>query len=259
MTAEPPSTDPSAGPLAGRTVVITGAGRGLGRAMAEEVARAGARVEALDRDGERAEAVAAELVDAGLDVRPHTVDVADETTIERFFATLDDTPWGVVNNAALADSVGGANFWELDRRTWDELIGVNLTGTWLVAKHAAPAMIAAGCGRILNLASDSALYGSPRLSHYIASKGGVIALTRAMARELGPHGITVNAVAPGIVVGPSTDGVPAERHQLYADNRAIGRPQQPSDVVGIIRFLLSDDAGYITGTTQVVDGGFVML
>jgi NAD(P)-dependent dehydrogenase (short-subunit alcohol dehydrogenase family) len=79
-----------------------------------------------------------------------------------------------------------------------------------------------------------------------------------MARELGPHGITVNAVAPGIVEGESTAGVPAERHQLYADMRALARPQQPSDVVGIVRFLLSDDASYLTGTTQVVDGGFVM-
>jgi NAD(P)-dependent dehydrogenase (short-subunit alcohol dehydrogenase family) len=227
--------------------------------MAEAVARAGARVDALDVAGDRVEATAAELAAAGHDVRPYVVDVADEASVERYFADLDQAPWGVVNNAALADSVGGASFWELDRRTWDELIGVNLTGTWLVAKHAAPAMMAAGRGRIVNLASDSALYGSPRLSHYVASKGGVLALTRAMARELGPHGITVNAVAPGIVVGSSTEGVPAERHRLYADNRALSRPQHPDDVVGIVRFLLSDEAAYITGTTQVVDGGFVMI
>ncbi len=226
--------------------------------MAERVAGAGARVEAVDVDGARIETMAGELVDAGFDVNPQVVDVADEASVERFAAGLDGAPWGLVNNAALADSVGGASFWELDRRTWDELLGVNLTGTWLMAKHLAPAMMAAGRGRIVNLASDAALYGSPRLSHYVASKGGVLALTRAMARELGPNNITVNAVAPGIVVGESTEGVPAERHQLYADNRAISRPQHPDDVVGVIRFLLSDEAGYITGTTQVVDGGFVM-
>ncbi len=226
--------------------------------MAEAVATAGARVEALDVAADRVESAAAELTASGLDVHPHAVDVGDEDSVERFFAGLDEVPWGIINNAAKADAVGGSNFWELDRRTWDELIGVNLTGTWLVAKHAAPAMIAAGRGRMINLASDSALYGSPRLSHYVASKGGVIALTRAMARELGPHGITVNAVAPGIVIGDSTEGVPAERHQLYADNRALTRPQQPADVVGIVRFLLSDEAAYMTGTTQIVDGGFIM-
>ncbi len=227
--------------------------------MAEAVARSGARVEAVDVDGDRIEATVAELDAAGLNVGAHVVDVSDEASVERFFAGLDGAPWGVVNNAAMADSVGGAHFWELDRKTWDQLLGVNLTGTWLVAKHAAPSMMAAGSGRIINLASDAALYGSPRLSHYIASKGGVVALSRAMARELGPHGITVNAVAPGIVVGESTEGVPADRHQLYADNRALARPQQPDDVVGIIRFLLTDEAAYITGTTQVVDGGFVMI
>jgi NAD(P)-dependent dehydrogenase (short-subunit alcohol dehydrogenase family) len=119
-------------------------------------------------------------------------------------------------------------------------------------------MRAAGEGRILHLASDAALYGSPRLSHYIASKGSLLALTRAMARELGPAGITVNAVAPGLTEGPSAVDIPAERHQLYADGRALPRPQQPDDLVGAVRFLLSDDAAYITGQTLVVDGGFVM-
>ncbi len=227
--------------------------------MAESIAAAGARVEALDIDAERIERCVGELTDAGLDVGGHTVDVSDEDAVAGFFSSLDSAPWGLVNNAAMADAVGGANFWELDRATWDRLMGVNLTGTWLVAKHAAPLLIAAGEGRVVNLASDAALYGSPRLSHYIASKGGVIALSRAMARELGPHGITVNAVAPGIVVGESTEGVPAERHQLYADNRALSRPQTPADVSGVVRFLLSDDAAYVTGTTQVVDGGFVMM
>ena len=245
-------------PLADRPVIITGAGRGLGLAMAEAVAVAGARVHLADRDADRVAEAAAGLAAAGHQAAAHVVDVADEGSVRRFFDGLGEVPWGLVNNAALADTVGGASFWELDRQTWDTLIGVNLTGTWLVSKHAAPAMMAAGRGRIVNLASDAALYGSPRLAHYIASKGGVMALTRAMARELGPFDITVNAVAPGIVVGPSTERVPEARHRLYADNRAIGRPQQPADVVGIVRFLLSDDAAYITGGTHVVDGGFVM-
>ncbi|MCY3892929.1 MAG: SDR family oxidoreductase [Acidimicrobiaceae bacterium] len=127
-----------------------------------------------------------------------------------------------------------------------------------MSRALAPQMIGTGEGRIVNIASDAALYGSPRLAHYVASKGALIALTRAMARELGDHGITVNAVAPGLTEGPSAERIPAERHALYAANRAITRPQQPDDVVGAVNFLLSDRAAYITGQTIVVDGGFVM-
>ena len=133
---------------------------------------------------------------------PATCDITDEERVEGFFAGLDAAPWGVVNNAALADGVGGRPFWEIDSTDWRRVLAVNLDGTWLFSKYAARSMIEAGQGRIVNLASDAALYGSPRLSHYIASKGGVIALTRAMARDAGPHGITVNAIAPGLTEGP---------------------------------------------------------
>jgi NAD(P)-dependent dehydrogenase (short-subunit alcohol dehydrogenase family) len=166
--------------------------------------------------------------------------------------------WGLVNNAGLADTVGGRYFWELTVDEWDRILAVNTRGPWLVSRAFVPAMRDAGRGRIVNIASDAALYGSPRLSHYITSKGGLIALSRAMAREVGDDGITVNAVAPGLVEGPSTDGVPAERHQLYAQGRAISRPQVPDDVTGAVTFLLSDAARFITGQTLVVDGGFVM-
>jgi NAD(P)-dependent dehydrogenase (short-subunit alcohol dehydrogenase family) len=134
---------------------------------------------------------------------------------------------------------------------------VNVRGPWLVAKAFAPSMIAAGTGRVVNMASDAALYGSPRLAHYITSKGAVIALTKAMARELGASGITVNSVAPGLSETESTVRVPAERHDLYRRNRALSRPQAAEDTAGVVTFLLGSEASYITGQLLVVDGGFV--
>jgi NAD(P)-dependent dehydrogenase (short-subunit alcohol dehydrogenase family) len=118
-------------------------------------------------------------------------------------------------------------------------------------------MRAAGGGRIVNIASDVTFYGPPRLLHYVSSKGAVVAMTRGMARDAGPDHITVNAVAPGITETEATRSVPAERHELFRINRALTRPQQPEDVTGAVRFLLSDAAAYITGQTLLVDGGFV--
>jgi len=118
-------------------------------------------------------------------------------------------------------------------------------------------MIAAGRGRVVNVGSDAAIYGSPRLAHYIAAKGGLSALTRAMARDLGPHGITVNTVSPGLTATEAAAEIPVERHRLYRENRALGRDQEPADVVGAVAFLLGPEAGYITGQQFVVNGGFV--
>lgn len=212
----------------------------------------------MDIDAERVVHAAGALVDDGLAVIGRRCDIRDEADVADVFARLDRVPWAVINNAALADGVGGLPFWEIDSADWDRVIRVNLDGTWLFSKHAALAMIPAGEGRFVNLASDAAIYGSPRLAHYIASKGGIVSLTRGMARELGPHGITVNAIAPGLTEGPSAEAIPQERHDLYAHNRALTRAQVPDDIVGLTTFLLSDHAAYITGQTIVVDGGFVM-
>lgn len=246
--------------LHGRRVVVTGAGRGLGEAMALAIAADGAHVVVAEIRPERAGRVVDEIRARGGSAESHTVDVSDQASVAELAVFLDNRGpvWGLVNNAGLADAVGGKTFWDITPDEWDRIQQTNARGPWLVCRALAPSLLAAGEGRIVNIASDAALYGSPRLAHYIASKGALIALTRAMARELGDHGITVNAVAPGLTEGPSAEQIPAERHELYAANRAITRPQQPADITGAVVFLLSDEAAYITGQTIVVDGGFVM-
>lgn len=241
-------------------VVVTGAGRGLGLDIARRVGHDGAHVVVAELDADRGEAAVDSLREAGVDCHLVVTDIADEASVA---ALAEDVRahgpvTGLVNNAAMADAVGGATFWELDTADFDRLMRVNVRGTWLVSKHLAPQFIEQGAGAIVNVASDTFFLGSARLSHYVASKGAVVGLTRSMARDLGPHQVTVNAVAPGIVESESTAGVPEERHQWYATNRALARRQQPADVSGAVAFLLSDDARYLTGTTMVIDGGFVM-
>ncbi|MFC8866797.1 SDR family oxidoreductase [Streptomyces sp. NPDC057148] len=248
-------TDPATGR---RTVVVTGAGRGLGEAMARRAAADGYRVVVAELNEEWGSRTAAAIRKSGGAAEFLPLDVADPASVEALAARVapGGPVYGLVNNAALANGVGGREFQDIDVETWDRLMTVNARGPWLVAKHLLPLM--PGPGRIVNIASDAALYGSPRLAHYIASKGAVIALTRAMARELGKRGITVNAVAPGLTEVEATETVPAERHALYAANRAIVRPQRPDDLVGLVSHLLGEESRYLTGQVVAVNGGFTM-
>ncbi|MFE7224688.1 3-oxoacyl-ACP reductase family protein [Nocardioides sp. NPDC057577] len=242
--------------LDGAPVLVTGAGRGLGLAISRRLAQAGARVWLADIREDWLETAGATLREEGHDVSTVPVDVTDQASV-RAMVKETGPVHGLVNNAARADGVGGKPVHEIDPAEWDSLMAVNLRGPWLVSREVVPGMIEAGGGRVLNIGSDSALYGSANLAHYIASKGGLAALTRAMARDLGPYGITVNTLAAGLTTTEAAQQIPEHRHQLYRDNRALTRDQEPADVVGAAAFLLGPEAAYITGQQLVVDGGFV--
>ncbi|WP_367195745.1 SDR family oxidoreductase [Amorphus sp. 3PC139-8] len=245
--------------LEGRTVVVTGAGGGLGQEIALDCARKGATLILADLDELRCAETADVVAAAGYSCEMHKIDLGDPASIERFADTLAgarDELHGLVNNGAIATGIGGIGFRDVEIDTFDAVMRVNVRGTWLITRALAPLLIASGTGRVVNLASDTALWGAPNLIAYTASKGAVMAMTRSLARELGPDRVGVTAVAPGILTTASTDYVPQARHKLYESGRAVPGAQAPEEVVGTISFLLSVDALTLTGQTLPVNNGF---
>lgn len=245
--------------LDNKRVVITGAARGLGRGFAEAALDGGARIVIADILEERGRQTAHELSSRG-EVSFEHVDLADPASIEALAANAERALGGIdglVNCAAIATGIGGKLSDEIDIETWDRVMTVNVRGTWLAVKAFSPALRKAGNGKIVNIASDTAMWGAPRLLHYVASKGAVISMTRSLARELGADGIAVNAIAPGLTLVEATEYVPEDRHRQYIDGRAMNREQQPEDVNGAVMFLLSDASDFVTGQLVPVNGGFV--
>jgi NAD(P)-dependent dehydrogenase (short-subunit alcohol dehydrogenase family) len=246
--------------LAGRTIVVTGAARGVGRAIAQACARAGAKLVLGDVLQDAGRAVADELTKAGASARFVPIDLNEPASITAFAHDVGQRErhlHGLVNNAAIATNVGGKGFDEIDLDLWDRVMRVNVRGTWLVTRALAPLFAAGGHGRIVNIASDTALWGAPRLLAYVASKGAVLSMTHSLARELGDRGIGVTAVAPGLMRNEATEYVPAERHRLYETGRAVPGPQHPEDIVDTVVFLLTPGALALTGQVLPVNAGFV--
>lgn len=253
------------GQLEGKVIVVTGAGRGLGRAFAEACADAGAEMVVIAEINEEwGRDTAHTLGNAGYETLFVPVDLADPDSITEMASEIEERCGridGLVNNAAIATGIGGKTFEEIDIETWDKVMAVNVRGLWLAVKACAPLLRIGARGktgaRVVNVASDTALWGAPRLLHYVSSKGAVIAMTRALARELGPDNIAVNAIAPGLTRVEATETVPQERHDHYVEGRAMQRAQDPEDVVGSVVYLLSDAAAFVTGQLLPVNGGFV--
>ncbi|WP_288399020.1 SDR family oxidoreductase [uncultured Acinetobacter sp.] len=246
--------------LQGKKIIVTGAARGLGLGFAQAIAQAGAQVVMADILDELVHLEAAELKQQGLTVYSTALDLSQPESIHQCaeFAIqkmggLD----GLVNCAALATGVGGQDLMEYDPVLWDRVMTINVKGTWLMVQACVPYLKQSGSAKIVNIASDTALWGAPRLMAYVASKGAILSMTRSMARELGEFEICVNTISPGLTLVEATEYVPQERHNLYVTGRAIQRQQHPQDLNGTAIYLLSDLASFVTGQNIPVNGGFV--
>jgi 3-oxoacyl-[acyl-carrier protein] reductase len=242
--------------LAGQSTLVTGAGRGIGAAIARELAREGSDVALVDLGAfDDAERLAAELRALGRKAVALRADVSDFAAAEgavaaavRALGRLD----GLVCNAGVARDHAS---WKMTEAEWDQVIDVNLKGCFAFCRAAAPVFRAQKSGRIVTVASINGLRGKFGQSNYAASKAGVVGLTKTLAKELGPSGVNVNCVAPGIVRTEMTASLSAEVIAKSVAESALGRMGEPEEVASVVAFLLSDRARYVTGEVIKIDGG----
>jgi len=243
----------------GRVAVVTGAASGIGLAIGRRLAGDGHRVALLDLDGAAADQAAGDVRADGGSALGCAADVSDRAAVDAALDTVrrELGPIAIVVTSAGLDEF--TPFTEITSAAWERMLAVNLTGTFHCLQAAVPDMIAAGWGRIVTISSSSAQSGAPRMAHYVASKGGVIGLTKALAVELGSHGITVNTIPPGAIDTPmsrraqSTGSLPDT--EVIARMIPVRRMGTPEDIAAACAFLCSDDASYVTGQQINLNGG----
>ena len=242
-----------------RVAVVTGAASGIGLGIARRLAGDGLAVALLDNNGDLVREAGADLSGQGVTVAAHEVDVSDRSALEQVYASVRAAlgPVTVVVTSAGIESFDPIV--DITPEKWDRILAVNLTGTFTCLQLAVPDMIAAGWGRIVTIASSSAQSGAPNMAHYVASKGGVMGMTKAFARELAVHGITANTIPPTIVDTPmarkseAAGDVPSV--EVMGRMVPLGRAGTPEDIAGACSYLCSDEAGYVTGQVIGVNGG----
>jgi 2-hydroxycyclohexanecarboxyl-CoA dehydrogenase len=243
-----------------RTAIVTGGASGIGLAIAERMAADGNAVAIFDRNGEAADEAAAKIVANGGTALGVAVDVTDRAQIDAGVDLVRERlgrPTILVNSAGLD---GFDPFLKITAEKWNRIIAVNLTGTFDCCQAVVPDMIEEGWGRIVNISSSSAQSGQPIMTHYVASKAGVIGFTKALALELGPLGITVNTIPPGFIDTPMLRksesrgllGKGVETHEATTPVRRVG---QPEDIAAACSYLVREEAGYVTGQVLGVNGG----
>lgn len=246
--------------LEGQVAIVTGAARAIGRETAETLAARGATVVSIDL-------VAADATVAAIEARGGralsiTGDVSDELSVSRAVDAVLEAYGRVdilVNNAGLFAGIERRPFWEIELDEWETVIRVNVRSVFLCSRAVAVPMREAGRGRIVNIASNVITFGMPNFMHYVASKAAVVGMTRSMARELGPSGIAVNAVAPGLVTTEITEQtVPEEYRRLVAQGQCLQEAIVPSDVAEAVAYLAGPAARMVTGQTLLVNGGATM-
>ncbi|MGD0420360.1 MAG: SDR family oxidoreductase [Xanthobacteraceae bacterium] len=250
------------GRLDGRVAIVTGGAKGIGRHYSQALAAEGARLMIADiADGAE---VADEIARAhgANSVASAVTDVSDEAavkalvgkTVERF-GKIDV----LVNNAALFAPLRETKCADIDVALWDRVMAINLRGPFLMVKHVAPHMMAQGYGKIINIGSGSIFHGIPWMLHYVTSKGGILAMTRVLALELGEHGIRVNTLSPGLTMSETlmaeNPGHIATARDRVVAGRSLKRDQQPQDLLGALVFLASADSDFMTGQNVLIDGG----
>lgn len=253
------------GRLDGKVAIVTGGARGLGRIFAIRLAEEGARVMVMNivanqRDEDDLKETVRLIKGLGAGVISFVADVSSEEDTKAMARAATDEFGRIdilLNNAAIYDGLKRKPFYEVDLKEWDLVMTVNVKGAFLATRAVFPCMKDQGYGKIVNIASEVFFTGSNGFAHYVASKGGVIGLTRALAVELGPHNICINCVAPGFTDTEASRGL-ADVTKYDTSRTPLGRMQEPGDLTGAVLFLASPESDFITGQTMLVDGGRAM-